>query len=610
MQIEVESGIDWFDVHGQANFDDQLAELPELLQAIARGEKTVRLDDGTYGMLPEQWLKRYAPLAQFSQEQDGQVRFGRNQVGLLDAMLAELPEADVDAQFQKARHRLNQFSGIKPKDPPASFQGELRDYQCEGLGWLHFLRRFGFGGCLADDMGLGKTIQVLAMLESRRKQRRKRDENGRPGPPSLVVAPRSLMDNWQREAATFTPHMRVLKHLGPDRWRDETGGKITSPGFFRDYDLVLTTYATMRLDIDTLKDLTFDYAILDEAQAIKNPTTAAAKAARLLQANHRLALSGTPVENNLNELYSLFEFLNPGMLGRQTKTVRSVTRSGKTNGEDETNGDHKNEDPTPRILATAVRPFLLRRTKRQVAKELPERSEQTLYCELEGKQHKQYEQIRQHYRQSLLRRVEQKGLNQSKMHVLEALLRLRQAACHPGLIDQAKQNQSSAKIDTLWPQLQEIIAEGDKALVFSQFTSLLKIVRDKLDATGIGYAYLDGSTSKRSEQVQRFQNNAECQVFLISLKAGGLGLNLTAAGYVFLLDPWWNPAVEAQAIDRTHRIGQQRQVFAYRLIARNTVEEKILELQQQKRDLAEAIISEDQNLIRDLTAEDLRWLLS
>ncbi len=347
----------------------------------------------------------------------------------------------------------------------------------------------------------------------------------------------------------------------------------------------------------TLRDHRFDYAILDEAQAVKNASSESAKAVRLLKADHRLALSGTPVENHLGELWSLFEFLNPGLLGSA-----SVFRLGTGN---------RAPDPDARaLLARALRPFILRRTKQQVARDLPEKQEQTLYVEMEPAQRKLYDELRDHYRQTLLARVERDGINRSKIQVLEALLRLRQAACHPGLLDKDKADGPSAKLDALLPQLAEVLDEGHKALVFSQFTSLLALLKRKLDAEGIAYEYLDGRTRDRAARVERFQNDPDCTLFLVSLKAGGLGLNLTAAEYVFLLDPWWNPAVEAQAIDRAHRIGQTRQVFAYRLIARGTVEEKVLELQRTKRELADAVITADNALIRDLGREDLELLLS
>jgi SNF2 family DNA or RNA helicase len=320
-----------------------------------------------------------------------------------------------------------------------------------------------------------------------------------------------------------------------------------------------------------------------------------AKTTRVLDARHRLALSGTPIENHLGELWSLFEFLNPGLLSTAPAFARA-------------SASRQMDDDAVRMLARGLRPFILRRTKDQVARELPSKTEQTLYCDLERPQRAAYDDLRDHYRRTLLGSAN--GLGGAKLQILEALLRLRQAACHPGLIDKRRSREASAKLDVLVPRIAETVAEGHKALVFSQFTSLLAILRARLDEERIGYEYLDGQTRDRETKVERFQQDSQCRLFLISLKAGGVGLNLTAAEYVFLLDPWWNPAVEAQAIDRTHRIGQTRQVFAYRLIARDTVEERVLELQMKKRGLADAILNADNRLLRDLRREDLELLLS
>jgi superfamily II DNA or RNA helicase len=583
-RLSVSTGVDWFELHGDVEYGENTARLPVLLEALSRGETMVRLDDGTYGLIPEEWLDRIGMLAGAGEAEDGHIRFGKRQAGLLDALLAMQPEVGCDEAFMRIREELHRFNGIEAADQPAGFVGTLRDYQREGLGWMAFLRRFSFGGCLADDMGVGKTAQVLALFETRRELR----AAGEPIPPSLVVVPRSLVFNWKQEAERFTPQLRVLDYTGTARKSVDLAG----------CDVLLTTYGTLRRDAVHLKDVEFDYVVLDEAQAVKNASSESAKAVRLLRGKHRLALSGTPVENHLGELWSLFEFLNPGMLG--SAGVFKLAGVGARGPQEETR----------QLLAHALRPFILRRTKEQVAKELPPKTEQTIYCEMESAQRKLYNELRQHYRDSLLKRIETDGLAKSKMQVLTALLRLRQAACHPGLLDDNRRGDHSAKLDVLFDQLREVIEEGHKALVFSQFTSLLSIVRERLDKEGVVYEYLDGATRDRQERVERFQNDPSCPLFLISLKAGGLGLNLTAAEYVFLLDPWWNPAVEAQAMDRAHRIGQTRQVFAYRLIARDTVEEKVLELQKTKRDLAAAILSEDNSLIRNLKREDLELLLS
>ena len=586
LAMSVSSGIDWFELDASVEFEGMTVALPALLAALKKGENIVRLDDGSFGLLPEEWLKRHGILVGSGTVHDDHLRFSRAQAGLLDVLLASQPEATCDATFSRVREELRRFEAVAPAEAPPTFAGQLRDYQREGLGWLLFLQRFGFGGCLADDMGLGKTIQVLALLDSRREMR----AGGQAVGTSLVVAPRSLIFNWKQEAARFTPQLRVLDHTGTERAKD-------SFEHFGEYDLILTTYGTLRRDAARLKDYQFDYVVLDEAQTVKNANTEAAKAARLMRGNHRLGLSGTPIENHLGELWSIFEFLNPGMLG--AASVFKLATSSERNP----------DEHTRTLLSRALRPFILRRTKAQVAKDLPEKTEQTLYCELDGVQRKLYDELRRHYREALLSRVRRDGINKAKIQILEALLRLRQAACHPGLIDKNRTAESSAKLEALMPQLAEVLEEDHKALVFSQFTSLLAIVRERLDAAKIPYEYLDGHTRDREAKVTRFQNDPECRLFLVSLKAGGLGLNLTAAEYVFLLDPWWNPAVEAQAIDRAHRIGQTRAVFAYRLIAKNTVEEKVLELQQTKRELADAIINADHSLIRSLSREDLELLL-
>jgi hypothetical protein len=591
-RAELTSGIDWFELHGTVDYGSEQAELPDLIKALERGDNLLRLSDGSYGLIPDELKEKYGLLIRLGKKHGDHLRYSRAQAGFLDLLLAGRDEVRVDELFARVRAEVQRFERIAPTEQPAGFSGQLRDYQLDGLAWMQFLRQFSFGGCLADDMGVGKTPQVLALLETRRVLRDSNangNGNGDLGP-SLAVVPRSLVYNWKREAERFTPRLRVLDHTGMGRQKNLD--KLS------DYDLILTTYGTLRRDAADLQTIRFDYVILDEAQAIKNAGSESAKAARLLRGSHRLALSGTPVENHLGELWSLFEFLNPGMLGGASVFQMA--------------GDslRKPDEETRQVLAKAVRPFILRRTKAQVAGELPEKIEQTIYCELDATQRKLYNELRDHYRNSLLDRIEREGMGKARIHVLEALLRLRQAACHPGLIDPKRAGESSAKLEALLPQVSEVVAEGHKALVFSQFTSLLALVRKQLDADGIAYEYLDGKTRHRQECVDRFQNDPECRLFLVSLKAGGVGLNLCAAEYVFLLDPWWNPAVEAQAIDRAHRIGQANTVFAYRLIARETVEEKVIELENTKRDLADAIIRADTRLVRSLNREDLQLLLS
>jgi superfamily II DNA or RNA helicase len=579
----VTSGIDWFELSAAIDFGGVTADLPALLEAIAAGSRSVELPDGSLGILPESLAAQIEPMAALAQKHDGRLRYGRIQMALLDALLAGQPQSRVDEAFERIREELARGEKPEAADEPPGFQGTLRHYQREGLGWLCFLERMGLGGCLADDMGLGKTIQVLAMLALRQHVIRAEGVAHRP---SLVVVPKSLIFNWIDEARRFAPALRVLNYTG--------NARLDEAGALADHDVVLTTYGTLRRDIISHREIEFDYVVLDEAQSIKNAASQAAKACRLLRARHRLALTGTPVENHIGELWSIFEFLNPGQLGSATRLKRFLS-GGRTSAD---------------VVARAVRPYLLRRTKAQVLSDLPEKTEQTLFCELGEEQRKAYDELRDHYRLELSGRIGRMGIGRSRIAVLEALLRLRQTACHPGLVDAARIDAPAAKLDTLMEQLDEVLDEGHKVLVFSQFTSFLSIVRRRLDALSTPYEYLDGKTTDRQARVQRFQEDETCRLFLVSLKAGGQGLNLTAADYIYILDPWWNPAVEAQAVDRAHRIGQTRRVFAYRLIARDTVEEKIVALQDRKRDLAESIVRADESMVTSLTAEDVELLLS
>lgn len=589
LSVNIKSGEDWFDLKAAFAYDNTYVPLPKLLSAIKKGEQYVILDDGTLGLLPEEWLKKYGTLTSMGELQDDNIRFKRSQALLIDTLIAdEREKIQSDEIFDRIRSELTSFVAIEPLEPSESMNGILRFYQKEGLGWLSFLERFGLGGCLADDMGLGKTVQVLAHLEKRRYFDNEKKKSEKQFGTSLVVAPRSLIFNWIKEAQKFTPLLKVLDFSGDTRTAENVD--------FSEYDLVLVTYGTLRRDITRLREFVFDYVILDEAQVIKNAKTITAKSACLLHSKNRLALSGTPVENHLGDLWSIFEFLNPGILGCSAafSKVQKMVSSVNDNNCD--------------LLRTMLKPFILRRTKSQVASDLPERTEEIVLCEMEPAQKKIYDELKKYYQANLIKKVEIQGLNKSKIMILEALLRLRQAACHPGLIDKKNTEITSVKLETLVSQIEELRDEGHKCIVFSQFTSMLALVKERLDKTSITYEYLDGTTVDREKRVERFQKDPLCSVFLISLKAGGVGLNLTAAEYVFIFDPWWNPAVEAQAIDRTHRIGQKKPVFAYRMICKNTVEEKVLNLQSKKKKLAESIISNDQSLIRDINIDDLKLL--
>ncbi|RYZ06901.1 MAG: DEAD/DEAH box helicase [Myxococcales bacterium] len=579
--VELESGIDWFEVKGLARFEGGDVPFPQLLAAIKRRTRVVQLGDGSWGVLPEEWLKRWGIFAELPLPKGDSLRFSSQQIGLVHALAAALP-ADEAAErgLSQLREKLAEFEQIEPLPAPRGFRGKLRPYQEQGLGWLTSLGELGFGACLADDMGLGKTIQVLAYLLAAKKKRQKG--------PTLVVVPRSLLGNWQDEAARFAPALKVLSHWGPERQRSKAA--------FANTDVILTTYGTLRLDITLLSELQLSCVVLDEAQAIKNKNSATAKCAKLLRAERRVAMSGTPVENHLGELWSLFEFLNPGLL-QELGGLRRALESPKPSAE------------VLQLVRTLVRPFVLRRTKAEVAKDLPDRTEQTLYVELEPEERRGYEELLRHYQASVAKALKQSGAEGATTHLLEALLRLRQAACHPGLLDEARRTEPSSKVECLVERLRALKDEGHRALVFSQFTSLLAIVQQRLTAEGISFEYLDGKTRDRKARVDRFQSDPSISAFLISLKAGGVGLNLTGADYVFILDPWWNPAAEAQAIDRAHRIGQTRHVIAYRLLARGTVEERVAHLQEQKRELVAGVMGDGEALSSRLTRDDFEALL-
>lgn len=571
--MNVSSNSDWFDLRMDVDFGDVSVSQNDLLNSLKTQNGFVRLSDGSLGTIPQNWSTQYDTLSQFGEETgDGNMRFNKSQGLMLNSVLTDSEHIRADEGFQSFREKISKFEGVKTAKSPTGFRGELRSYQKEGLTWLRFLEEFETGGILADDMGLGKTIQVLAFLLGRTKKKTKNKK------PHIVVSPKSLAFNWFDEGQKFAPTLKIAHYAGPER------AKILEN--LEDIDVLITTYGILRTDIEELQKVDFDVAIIDEAQAIKNPKSQAATTCKLINAKLKIALTGTPIENSITDLLSILEFTNPGLI--QTRDVKQDAQA---------------------TLAKLLRPFMLRRTKEKVLTELPDRSEQVLFCEMSTKERQFYAAIRERYRASIEKKIEEGGLGKSKLHVLEALLRLRQAACHPGLVDPEMMSEPSAKIQQLISHMQEVIHDGHKVLVFSQFTSLLAIVKSRLEEEKIDYEYLDGQTDDRKTPVERFQNDEKCSVFLISLKAGGTGLNLTAADYVFILDPWWNPAVEAQAISRAHRMGQTNKVIAYRMIARGTVEEKILGLQKTKKDLAESIVSEDKDFMKKLTKEDLEMLL-
>ncbi|MFH1436233.1 MAG: DEAD/DEAH box helicase, partial [Pseudomonadota bacterium] len=602
------AGADWFDMKGEARFGNEKITLERVARALDERERFIRLSDGSLGVIPREWISKLAGvlgLLRREREEGGEdgeppgLRASLAQLAIVESLLAVADRSTLDARFKRARKKLESFRGIQNVPLPGRLQGELRDYQKAGYDWLHFLREFSFGGCLADEMGLGKTVQVLSLLlaeKERREREEKRGEN-REGPaaPSLVVVPTTLVFNWLAEVEKFAPDLGVYTHHGPGRERDAAA--ILGKGS----DIVITTYGTLRADSDVFGGIDFNYVVLDESQQIKNPLSQVAACARGLKARHRLALTGTPVENNTLDLWSQFAFLNPGLLGGLDYFKRAFAAG----------IDRDGDADRAAALKNMIKPFILLRRKETVARELPDKQVTTLYCEMSSDQRKVYEGLKEAFRQEIAACIEAKGYGRARMKVLEGLTRLRQVCDHPVLVDGTYEG-GSGKLDVLAGRIEEAVGTGHKVLVFSAFVKMLGVLGELFNERGIAHVRLDGSTpaGRRKEVVEAFQRDASVRAFLLSLKAGGFGLNLTAADYVFVVDPWWNPAAEAQAMDRAHRIGQVRSVFVYKAIARDSIEEKVLQLQREKADLFSSIITADDGVFKKLGPEDIRGLFS
>jgi superfamily II DNA or RNA helicase len=586
-RVEVRgSGEDWFDLSVALETPDggtfSSAEIQRLLRM---GQNHVRMKNGSIALFDTQMLDELGQaLADCdpAQSRPGAYRVRRAHAGYLAGVLGEGVALDGPPDWRQWTRQQLQPDTLAPV-PLGTLEEVLRPYQKHGVYWLSFLARNGFGGILADEMGLGKTLQALAFLQ------------GLQGGVSLIVCPSSLVQNWAREAAKFTPGMRVLALEGSDRHARMAG--------LGDCDLAITSYPLLRRDAERYAGIEFRAIILDEAQHIKNSETQNAQAAAGLRARHRMVLTGTPLENSVRDLWSIMNFAMPGYLGSREDFKERYEQPLAQGGDD--------AGPVKTRLAKRIRPFLLRRTKREVCKELPEKIEQVLYCSLTTKQTEVYEKLLRESRKQISELSGIKDQNKGRMLMLTALLRLRQACCDLRLLgmQELTQGQASAKLELLEELLREAIDGGHRVLIFSQFVSMLQLQKAALEAEEIPYCYLDGQTKDRMRVVDRFQNDPSIPVFLISLKAGGVGLNLTGADTVVHFDPWWNPAVEAQATDRAHRIGQEKVVTAYKLITRGTVEEKILKLQQTKRGLMEAIESEEP-VMDGLTTAEIEELLT
>ncbi|GAB3999749.1 hypothetical protein GCM10028807_50860 [Spirosoma daeguense] len=583
ISVSIQEGRDWFDIYANVRFGEFEIPFLKLRNLILNKKREFKLPNGEIAVIPDVWFTRYSELFGFLErlddEADERLVLQKHHI----ALVQELERNNLaTTTISRKLERLRDFETIETYPLPAGFNGTLRPYQQAGYDWMNFLRQYNFGGCLADDMGLGKTVMTLAMLQGQK-------EAGATSP-SLLVMPTSLLYNWELEARKFTPNLRVMVYTGT--YRDKNTAQ------FDNYDLILTSYGIVRIDIDLLSDYRFNYVILDESQAIKNPSSHITKAVVQLNTAHRLILTGTPLENSTMDLWSQLSFINPGLLGTQ-----SFFRN-----EYQIPIEKRHDEAKTSRLYALIKPFMLRRNKSQVATDLPEKVESVLYCEMTPDQEKQYEEAKSYYRNLILEHIEEAGMAKSQMVVLQGLTKLRQIANHPRMVD-ADYEGDSGKLDDVLMRLESAMTENHKVLVFSQFIKHLNVVQQYLKEKSIKYAYLDGGTTDRQGQVALFQTDDSVKLFLISLKAGGLGHNLTAADYVFILDPWWNPAIEAQAVDRAHRIGQLKTVFTYKFIAKNTVEEKILSLQRAKQQLAGSLITTEENFMKSLTKEDIMVLL-
>ncbi|MCK8492422.1 DEAD/DEAH box helicase [Spirosoma sp. RP8] len=586
IDVSIEEGRDWFDIYANVRFGEFEIPFLKLRTLILNKKHEFTLPNGEIAVIPEVWFTKYSELFGFMEQPDSVDPRDADRLVLQKHHLALVQELERDnlatTIMSRKLERLRDFEEIESFAVPQGFNGTLRPYQQAGYDWMNFLRQYRFGGCLADDMGLGKTVMTLAMLQGQK-------EAGALEP-SLLVMPTSLLYNWELEARKFTPNLRVMVYTGTYREKNTAQ--------FDGYDLILTSYGIVRIDIDILSDYRFNYVILDESQAIKNPSSHITKAVMQLNTANRLILTGTPLENSTMDIWTQMSFINPGLLGSQ-----SFFRN-----EFQIPIEKRHDDVKTARLYSLIKPFMLRRNKAQVATDLPEKVESVLFSEMTPDQEKQYEEAKSFYRNLILERIEEDGMAKSQMIVLQGLTKLRQIANHPRMVDDEYEG-DSGKLSDVLIRLESAMIEHHKVLVFSQFIKHLNVVRQYLKEKNIKYAYLDGSTQDRQSQVQLFQTDDSVKLFLISLKAGGLGHNLTAADYVFILDPWWNPAIEAQAVDRAHRIGQQKTVFTYKFIAKNTVEEKILSLQRAKQQLAGSLIATEENFMKSLTKEDIMVLL-
>lgn len=585
-KIYISSHTDWFDAKVDIMFGDQKITVADVKRALANKQQYVQLQDGTLGILPEEWIKKYSLLFRVGEGKASNMKLSRFHVSVIEELYEQRDEEELFVQLEEKYDKIRQTDAIEDIPAPQHLQPILRPYQVSGFQWLNYLSNVQWGGILADDMGLGKTIQALSFLHHFKESKGHLK--------ALVVCPTTLMYNWENEIKKFTPDLTYHIHHGGSRSKEDLHQPNTN--------VIITTYGTLRSDIKHLIEIMFDYVVLDESQAIKNPSSKVTKAASLLRAQNRLCMSGTPLQNNTFDIFAQMNFLNPGMLGSIEHFKQEFAIPIDKFGEKEQK-EH---------LRKLLFPFILRRTKEQVAKDLPEKQEMILFCEMGDEQRKIYDAFRNDFRDKIMGVVNDQGIAKSQLTILQGLMKLRQICDSPYIMnEEEKYPNVSVKLEELGREITENIS-NHKALIFSQFLGMLGLIREKMEELGVDYEYFDGSSTalERERAIQRFQKEDSCRVFLISLKAGGVGLNLTAADYVYIVDPWWNPAVEQQAIDRTHRIGQTKNIFAYRMICKDTVEDKILKLQEKKRQLAAELITDEVGFVKALTKEDIEYLFS
>lgn len=593
ISLEISSALenDWFDISANVMIGDYKIPFSALRKNILNGIREYILPDASVAVLPETWFSRYKSVFEFGKITDKTLQVHKQHFSFI-----------ADALQDEERHGLEKLKKLLSPDqipvinPPEGLNCKMRDYQAEGLNWLNYLQSSGLGGCLADDMGLGKTIQTLAILQHNK-------ENYVPGvieekipahslfdfsesrQTSLIIVPASLVYNWENEIRRFLPGMRVCSYKGNNR--------IKGTSYFSSYDIILSSYHTIRQDIDILSQFSFHYIILDESQLIKNPASMLYKTVIRLISDHKLVLTGTPIENSLTDLWTQLNFVNPGLLGELSFFHREYARP-----------IEKMKDEEKELkLRKIIQPFILRRTKEMVAKDLPSITEQTIYCDMTDEQFKVYDEEKSLVRNSILKNIESNGTEKSAILVLQGLMKLRLISNHPVLTNE-EYEYGSGKFENVIQDMISVIAEGHKILVFSSFVKHLNLYSEELCKMRIPFSYLTGASTNREKIVSDFQNDASINIFLISLKAGGVGLNLTAADYVFILDPWWNPAAEIQALNRAHRIGQEKPVFVYRYLSSGSIEEKIVRLQERKSNLADAFIYSS-NPLKEIKIEQI-----